>query len=109
MDSSNCVGMRLYTGLTHCYLRLCLCSDRAGSISTLDSLDFARYSDDGNRETDERVAGKMNHTVRVQIKIPVLPRGNKIWIRIANNRMGIESALNNSVIMFAHYHTVLLL
>lgn len=32
--------------------------DRAGSISTLDSLDFARYSDDGNRETDERVAGK---------------------------------------------------
>uniref|UniRef100_A0A8C0L134 RAB11-binding protein RELCH n=1 Tax=Canis lupus dingo TaxID=286419 RepID=A0A8C0L134_CANLU len=28
----------------------------AGSISTLDSLDFARYSDDGNRETDERVA-----------------------------------------------------
>ncbi|KAK5622879.1 hypothetical protein CRENBAI_023294 [Crenichthys baileyi] len=31
-------------------------SDRAGSISTLDSLDFARYSDDGNRESDERVA-----------------------------------------------------
>ncbi|XP_034498103.1 RAB11-binding protein RELCH [Ailuropoda melanoleuca] len=31
-------------------------TDRAGSISTLDSLDFARYSDDGNRETDERVA-----------------------------------------------------
>ncbi|XP_057382464.1 RAB11-binding protein RELCH isoform X1 [Balaenoptera acutorostrata] len=30
--------------------------NRAGSISTLDSLDFARYSDDGNRETDERVA-----------------------------------------------------
>uniref|UniRef100_A0A6I8PGD2 RAB11-binding protein RELCH n=1 Tax=Ornithorhynchus anatinus TaxID=9258 RepID=A0A6I8PGD2_ORNAN len=29
---------------------------RTGSISTLDSLDFARYSDDGNRETDERVA-----------------------------------------------------
>uniref|UniRef100_A0A3Q1GKQ6 LisH domain and HEAT repeat-containing protein KIAA1468 n=1 Tax=Acanthochromis polyacanthus TaxID=80966 RepID=A0A3Q1GKQ6_9TELE len=25
-------------------------------ISTLDSLDFARYSDDGNRESDERVA-----------------------------------------------------
>uniref|UniRef100_A0A3B4Z669 LisH domain and HEAT repeat-containing protein KIAA1468 homolog n=1 Tax=Stegastes partitus TaxID=144197 RepID=A0A3B4Z669_9TELE len=33
-----------------------LSSDRAGSISTLDSLDFARYSDDGNRESDERVA-----------------------------------------------------
>ncbi|KAK6490403.1 RAB11-binding protein RELCH-like protein isoform X6 [Huso huso] len=30
--------------------------NRAGSISTLDSLDFARYSDDGNRETDEHVA-----------------------------------------------------
>uniref|UniRef100_A0A8D3BAB8 LisH domain and HEAT repeat-containing protein KIAA1468 n=1 Tax=Scophthalmus maximus TaxID=52904 RepID=A0A8D3BAB8_SCOMX len=30
--------------------------DRAGSISTLDSLDFARYSDDGNRESDERLA-----------------------------------------------------
>uniref|UniRef100_A0A671W2T7 RAB11 binding and LisH domain, coiled-coil and HEAT repeat containing n=1 Tax=Sparus aurata TaxID=8175 RepID=A0A671W2T7_SPAAU len=42
--------------LSHCCLHLCLCSDRAGSISTLDSLDFARYSDDGNRESDERVA-----------------------------------------------------
>uniref|UniRef100_A0AAR2KAP8 LisH domain-containing protein n=1 Tax=Pygocentrus nattereri TaxID=42514 RepID=A0AAR2KAP8_PYGNA len=31
-------------------------ADRAGSISTLDSLDFTRYSDDGNRESDERVA-----------------------------------------------------
>ncbi|XP_063779056.1 RAB11-binding protein RELCH isoform X2 [Pseudophryne corroboree] len=30
--------------------------NRAGSISTLDSLDFARYSDDGNREIDEKVA-----------------------------------------------------
>ncbi|XP_029002545.1 RAB11-binding protein RELCH homolog isoform X2 [Betta splendens] len=30
--------------------------NRANSISTLDSLDFARYSDDGNRESDERVA-----------------------------------------------------
>uniref|UniRef100_A0AAR2LQP4 LisH domain and HEAT repeat-containing protein KIAA1468 n=1 Tax=Pygocentrus nattereri TaxID=42514 RepID=A0AAR2LQP4_PYGNA len=30
--------------------------NRAGSISTLDSLDFTRYSDDGNRESDERVA-----------------------------------------------------
>uniref|UniRef100_A0A8D3BWJ2 RAB11 binding and LisH domain, coiled-coil and HEAT repeat containing n=1 Tax=Scophthalmus maximus TaxID=52904 RepID=A0A8D3BWJ2_SCOMX len=32
------------------------CCHRAGSISTLDSLDFARYSDDGNRESDERLA-----------------------------------------------------
>lgn len=39
---------------------ICLFPDRAGSISTLDSLDFARYSDDGNRESDERVAGKDN-------------------------------------------------
>uniref|UniRef100_A0A8C9S6D7 RAB11 binding and LisH domain, coiled-coil and HEAT repeat containing n=1 Tax=Scleropages formosus TaxID=113540 RepID=A0A8C9S6D7_SCLFO len=30
--------------------------DRAGSVSTLDSLDFARYSDDGHREADDRVA-----------------------------------------------------
>ncbi|XP_068565843.1 RAB11-binding protein RELCH homolog isoform X2 [Cebidichthys violaceus] len=30
--------------------------NRANSISTLDSLDFARYSDDGNRESDERLA-----------------------------------------------------
>uniref|UniRef100_A0AAQ6APL1 LisH domain-containing protein n=1 Tax=Amphiprion ocellaris TaxID=80972 RepID=A0AAQ6APL1_AMPOC len=43
---------------------------RAGSISTLDSLDFARYSDDGNRESDERVAGKMNHIYRAQSKRP---------------------------------------
>lgn len=41
----------------------CLFPDRAGSISTLDSLDFARYSDDGNRESDERVAGKENPAV----------------------------------------------
>uniref|UniRef100_A0A7N6BUN7 LisH domain-containing protein n=1 Tax=Anabas testudineus TaxID=64144 RepID=A0A7N6BUN7_ANATE len=34
----------------------CFSINRAGSISTLDSLDFARYSDDGNRESDERVA-----------------------------------------------------
>uniref|UniRef100_A0AAQ5ZW54 LisH domain-containing protein n=1 Tax=Amphiprion ocellaris TaxID=80972 RepID=A0AAQ5ZW54_AMPOC len=44
--------------------------NRAGSISTLDSLDFARYSDDGNRESDERVAGKMNHIYRAQSKRP---------------------------------------
>ncbi|XP_078720087.1 RAB11-binding protein RELCH homolog isoform X1 [Lampetra fluviatilis] len=30
--------------------------NRAGSASTLDSLDFTRYSDDGGRETEERVA-----------------------------------------------------
>uniref|UniRef100_I3KAS0 RAB11 binding and LisH domain, coiled-coil and HEAT repeat containing n=1 Tax=Oreochromis niloticus TaxID=8128 RepID=I3KAS0_ORENI len=47
---------RYYAGVSLLSLCLCFCSDRAGSISTLDSLDFARYSDDGNRETDERVA-----------------------------------------------------
>uniref|UniRef100_A0A8D3C0S9 RAB11 binding and LisH domain, coiled-coil and HEAT repeat containing n=1 Tax=Scophthalmus maximus TaxID=52904 RepID=A0A8D3C0S9_SCOMX len=36
--------------------RVTLAVNRAGSISTLDSLDFARYSDDGNRESDERLA-----------------------------------------------------
>ena len=33
---------------------------RTSSSATIDSLDdFARYSDDGNRETDERVAGQL--------------------------------------------------
>lgn len=41
--------------------------DRAGSISTLDSLDFARYSDDGNRESDERVAGKKAFVVEAAV------------------------------------------
>lgn len=30
---------------------------RTSSIQTFDSLDFARYSDDGERQVDERVAG----------------------------------------------------
>jgi len=33
---------------------------RTSSNATIDSLDdFARYSDDGNRETEERVAGQL--------------------------------------------------
>lgn len=52
-------------------------SDRAGSISTLDSLDFARYSDDGNRESEERLAGKMNHIVRAESKRPSFSSGEK--------------------------------
>ena len=33
---------------------------RTSSSATIDSLDdFARYSDDGNRETEERVAGQL--------------------------------------------------
>ena len=32
-------------------------SARTSSIQTFDSLDFARYSDDGERQVDERVAG----------------------------------------------------
>ena len=34
-----------------------LFSARTSSIQTFDSLDFARYSDDGERQVDERVAG----------------------------------------------------
>ena len=30
---------------------------RTSSVQTFDSLDFARYSDDGERQVDERVAG----------------------------------------------------
>lgn len=73
---SECVFLRLYTCLIVISICVPLCSDRAGSISTLDSLDFARYSDDGNRESDERVAGKTNHTVRAKSKRPGLPQGN---------------------------------
>ncbi|XP_043081840.1 RAB11-binding protein RELCH homolog isoform X13 [Puntigrus tetrazona] len=54
--------------------------DRAGSISTLDSLDFARYSDDGNRETDERVAEceipsqeRKNYKSSPEIQEPIRP------------------------------------
>ncbi|XP_042318009.1 RAB11-binding protein RELCH isoform X2 [Sceloporus undulatus] len=53
---------------------------RAGSISTLDSLDFARYSDDGNRETDERVAEnevplqeRRNYKSSPEIQEPIKP------------------------------------
>lgn len=31
---------------------------RTSSVQTFDSLDFTRYSDDGERQVDERVAGK---------------------------------------------------
>nr|KAF6330853.1 RAB11 binding and LisH domain, coiled-coil and HEAT repeat containing [Myotis myotis] len=54
--------------------------NRAGSISTLDSLDFARYSDDGNRETDERVAEhevplqeRKNYKSSPEIQDPIKP------------------------------------
>nr|XP_020642317.1 lisH domain and HEAT repeat-containing protein KIAA1468-like [Pogona vitticeps] len=54
--------------------------DRAGSISTLDSLDFARYSDDGNREADERVAEnevplqeRRNYKSSPEIQEPIKP------------------------------------
>uniref|UniRef100_A0A8C6Y1W2 LisH domain and HEAT repeat-containing protein KIAA1468 n=1 Tax=Naja naja TaxID=35670 RepID=A0A8C6Y1W2_NAJNA len=56
------------------------CWNRAGSISTLDSLDFARYSDDGNRETDERVAEnevplqeRRNYKSSPEIQEPIKP------------------------------------
>ncbi|XP_067290689.1 RAB11-binding protein RELCH homolog isoform X8 [Pseudorasbora parva] len=54
--------------------------NRAGSISTLDSLDFARYSDDGNRESDERVAEceipsqeRKNYKSSSEIQEPIRP------------------------------------
>ncbi|XP_050954412.1 RAB11-binding protein RELCH homolog isoform X9 [Labeo rohita] len=54
--------------------------NRAGSISTLDSLDFARYSDDGNRESDERVAEceipsqeRKNYKSSPEIQEPIRP------------------------------------
>uniref|UniRef100_A0AAZ3PV13 LisH domain-containing protein n=1 Tax=Oncorhynchus tshawytscha TaxID=74940 RepID=A0AAZ3PV13_ONCTS len=53
--------------------------NRAGSISTLDSLDFARYSDDGNRESDERVAESdtqernKNYKSNPEIQEPIRP------------------------------------
>uniref|UniRef100_A0A8C5PZJ7 LisH domain and HEAT repeat-containing protein KIAA1468 n=1 Tax=Leptobrachium leishanense TaxID=445787 RepID=A0A8C5PZJ7_9ANUR len=65
--------------------------DRAGSVSTLDSLDFARYSDDGNRDTDERVtvlefelrkanetiqALRVNLTLAAENEIPLQERKN---------------------------------
>uniref|UniRef100_A0A8C1BPL4 LisH domain and HEAT repeat-containing protein KIAA1468 n=1 Tax=Cyprinus carpio carpio TaxID=630221 RepID=A0A8C1BPL4_CYPCA len=53
---------------------------RAGSISTLDSLDFARYSDDGNRESDERLAEceipsqeRKNYKSSPEIQEPIRP------------------------------------
>uniref|UniRef100_A0A8C3T6D4 LisH domain and HEAT repeat-containing protein KIAA1468 n=1 Tax=Chelydra serpentina TaxID=8475 RepID=A0A8C3T6D4_CHESE len=55
-------------------------ANRAGSISTLDSLDFARYSDDGNRETDEHVAEnevplqeRKNYKSSPEIQEPIKP------------------------------------
>uniref|UniRef100_A0A672P8U3 LisH domain and HEAT repeat-containing protein KIAA1468 n=1 Tax=Sinocyclocheilus grahami TaxID=75366 RepID=A0A672P8U3_SINGR len=55
-------------------------ANRAGSISTLDSLDFARYSDDGNRESDERVAEceipsqeRKNYKSSPEIQEPIRP------------------------------------
>uniref|UniRef100_A0A8C8SVM3 RAB11 binding and LisH domain, coiled-coil and HEAT repeat containing n=1 Tax=Pelusios castaneus TaxID=367368 RepID=A0A8C8SVM3_9SAUR len=55
-------------------------TNSAGSISTLDSLDFARYSDDGNRETDERVAEnevplqeRKNYKSSPEIQEPIKP------------------------------------
>uniref|UniRef100_A0A8C5PSV8 LisH domain and HEAT repeat-containing protein KIAA1468 n=1 Tax=Leptobrachium leishanense TaxID=445787 RepID=A0A8C5PSV8_9ANUR len=65
--------------------------NRAGSVSTLDSLDFARYSDDGNRDTDERVtvlefelrkanetiqALRVNLTLAAENEIPLQERKN---------------------------------
>lgn len=37
--------------------------DRTSSIQTFDSLDFARYSDDGGGQVDERVAGTLDYKI----------------------------------------------
>lgn len=31
--------------------------ERSGSIQTFDSLDWARYSDDGDKQVEDRIAG----------------------------------------------------
>ena len=36
---------------------LIVVTERSGSIQTFDSLDWARYSDDGDRQVEDRVAG----------------------------------------------------
>ena len=38
-------------------------TDRTSSVQTFDSLEFARYSDDGERQVDDRVAGKSLFTI----------------------------------------------
>lgn len=72
----------------------CLFSDRAGSISTLDSLDFARYSDDGNRESDERVAGKMNPTDGIRHKSlnQLILNLHVLWVLHEQNGSSCSSA-----------------
>ncbi|XP_032813665.2 RAB11-binding protein RELCH homolog isoform X3 [Petromyzon marinus] len=54
--------------------------NRAGSASTLDSLDFTRYSDDGGRETEERVADSelpaaepANYSQEAAVQEPIRP------------------------------------
>lgn len=51
---------------------------RTSSNATIDSLDdFARYSDDGNRETEERVAGQLSEilddvlALKINSNIPI--------------------------------------
>jgi hypothetical protein len=50
-----------YTDIIYCcntnIVLLNFFSARTSSVQTFDSLDFARYSDDGERQVDERVAG----------------------------------------------------
>lgn len=38
---------------------------RTSSLSTFDSIELGRYSDDGNKETEDRVAGTRRRTPRV--------------------------------------------
>lgn len=49
----------------------------------MDSLDFARYSDDGNRESDERVAGKTGKKSSTKTRTSVA--------RVGGDRRGEET------------------
>uniref|UniRef100_A0A4W4GIG9 LisH domain and HEAT repeat-containing protein KIAA1468 n=1 Tax=Electrophorus electricus TaxID=8005 RepID=A0A4W4GIG9_ELEEL len=82
---SNPGNFERQSGTPPCWLRLSfpgntLAANRTGSISTLDSLDFTRYSDDGNRESDERVAEceipsqeRKNYKSSPEIQEPIRP------------------------------------
>lgn len=72
-------------------------SDRTGSISTLDSLDFARYSDDGNRESDERVAGKGNFVGGSAGRGEVRGRGNRKSITLWLGEVSVTIAMSMHV------------
>ena len=46
---------------------LIVVTERSGSIQTFDSLDWARYSDDGDRQVEDRVAGLCSEKLNFQL------------------------------------------